>query len=182
MKYAVILLCASILFAQTPQDPSNPYVKKRSHETTTHTIPVPKYQLLPPITLKKSKPKPKYKTIIDEDGKEILVDENNKPITREELTILEAKQRCLDEDGAWCWKLGIYYYEGKIVEQDYNKAFEAFEAGCLKKSGGACYNIGFMYEFGRGEVPFDSKKALDFYLKSCNYGYDRGCQAYRAMK
>ncbi|MCE3046630.1 tetratricopeptide repeat protein [Helicobacter kayseriensis] len=167
---------------------NNPYLekkKKKSHITSTHGKPVPKYQLLPPITAKTPPPPTpkKPRKIIDEDGN--IVEEKiepPKPLTPQELELKDAQLRCYAEDGAWCWKVGMYFFEGKVVKQDYESAFDAFEAGCLKKNGGACYSMGYMYEFGRGDVPYDSKKALDLYLKSCNYGYNLGCEAYRRLR
>lgn len=165
---------------------NNPYLdKKKNHVTSTHGKPVPKYQQLPPITAKKPKPPTakKPRNIIDDDGNIVQEKiEDPKPKTPQELELRDAQLRCYAQDGAWCWKVGIFYLEGKFVKQDYDLAFEAFEAGCLKKNGGSCYSMGFMYEFGRGDIPYDRKKALDLYLKSCNYGYQTGCDAYRKLK
>lgn len=184
--YLLLGVLSALLFGAESQ---NPYIeaskkKKDPHVTSTHGKPVPRYQLLPPVTAKKPKPKPKPKPkiIIDENGKEVVVQEEEIKLSPQELELKEAKIKCIDDDGAWCWKVGIYYLEGKIVKQDYDEALKAFEAGCVKKSGGACYNAGYLYEFGRGDIPYDHAKALDYFLKSCNYGYDRGCGAWRDMK
>lgn len=199
MKIYLLVLCLFLKALANPYLPSNkysefaknnPYLeeeKRKSHITSTHGKPVPKYQLLPPVTAKKPKPpdrvKQKPKKIINEDGK--VVEEKITPPKEpspEELELRDAQLRCYAQDGAWCWKVGIYFLEGKVVEQNYENAFDAFDAGCLKKNGGSCYSLGFMYEFGRGDIPYNSKKALESYLKSCNYGYSLGCDAYRRLK
>lgn len=167
---------------------NNPYLeekKRKAHTTSTQGKSVPKYQLLPPITAKKPPPPQiqKPRKIIDRDGK--IIEEKKKPPKQpspEELELKDAQLRCYAQGGEWCWKVGMYFLEGKFVEQDYQNAFDAFSAGCLKKNGGSCYSVGFMYEFGRGEIPYSQKQALDFYLKSCNYGYSLGCDAYRNLK
>lgn len=193
--YALILFC--VVMGANPYLPSNknsefaknnPYLeeeKRKSHITSTQGKSVPKYQIIPPITAKKPQaPRPqKPRKIINEDGE--IVQEKIQappPPTPEELELKDAQLRCYAQDGVWCWKTGIYFLEGKIVEQNYETAFDAFDAGCLKKNGGSCYSAGFMYEFGRGNIPKDTRKALELYLKSCNYGYNLGCDAYRRLK
>lgn len=197
MKIYALILCLILQVIANPYLPSNkysefaknnPYLeeeKRKSHITSAQGKSVPRYQLLPPITAKKPRDQvqKKPKKIINEDGE--VIEEKITPPTPpspEELELRDAQLRCYAQDGVWCWKVGIYFLEGKVVEQNYESAFDAFDAGCLKKNGGSCYSIGFMYEFGRGQVPYDSKKALDFYLKSCNYGYNLGCDAYRRLK
>lgn len=198
IRILALLFCSLVLLFSRinpylqPNNPdfaiNNPYLeakKRQKHITSTHGKAVPKYQQLIPITAKKPQPPTpkKPRKIIDEEGNEVEEKiEPPKPKTPQELELRDAQLRCYAQDGAWCWKAGMYFFEGKFVKQDYQSAFEAFEAGCMKKNGGSCYSVGFMYEFGRGDIPYDRKKALDFYLRSCNYGYKVGCDSYRRLR
>jgi len=52
--------------------------------------------------------------------------------------------------------------------------FTAMEKACDNKIATACYEVGFLYETGVW-VDKDSNKAQEYYLKSCEYGYDKAC-------
>lgn len=72
-------------------------------------------------------------------------------------------------DGEICNKVGQYYYQGKEIKQDYEKAYEYFQKSAdLGDPNGQC-NLGRLYELGRG-VKQDYDLAYDFYEKAANKG------------
>ncbi|WP_291951219.1 tetratricopeptide repeat protein, partial [Campylobacter sp.] len=67
------------------------------------------------------------------------------------------------------------------VKKDNFKAVEYFEKACELDNGRGCYNIGIMYENGKG-VKKDIPKALEYFGKTCDLRIDKGCQAYARLK
>ena len=69
-------------------------------------------------------------------------------------------------------KLGLKYYFGKGVEQNYKKAFEYFTKSAEGGYAWGWYNLGTMYEHYRGEgaVYSDSEKAIECYTKAAELG------------
>ena len=53
--------------------------------------------------------------------------------------------------------------------------FTAMRDACDNKMAAACYEFGYLYENGIW-VKKDTQKAKDYYLKSCEYGYDKACE------
>ena len=53
--------------------------------------------------------------------------------------------------------------------------FTAMEEACENKVAPACYEVGFLYETGVW-VDKDTNKAQEYYMKSCEYGYDKACE------
>ena len=56
------------------------------------------------------------------------------------------------------YKQGITFYDNK----DYDKAFESFKKACDGGNMPGCYNLGVMYEYGKG-VEEDFSKAAQLY-------------------
>lgn len=52
--------------------------------------------------------------------------------------------------------------------------FTAMQEACDNQIATACYEFGFLYETGVW-VDKDMNKAKEYYLKSCEYGYDKAC-------
>jgi len=65
--------------------------------------------------------------------------------------------------------LGVLYYEGKGVSQDYKKAVYWFTKSADQGDDLAQFNLGFMYRNGEG-VPQDYKQAVYWYKKSSAQG------------
>jgi uncharacterized protein len=84
------------------------------------------------------------------------------------------KQACENGASSGCYNLGLMYYNGTNVEQEYFKAAEAFSKACDGGHVNACYNLGYMYQNGFG-VRLDSKKALSLYEKTCDAGLGASC-------
>lgn len=72
--------------------------------------------------------------------------------------------------------LGVMYYQGEGVRQDYQKALEWYTKAANQGFSGAQYNLGVMYSQGKG-VPQDYQKALEWYGKACDNGLQEGCDA-----
>ena len=65
--------------------------------------------------------------------------------------------------------LGLIYYTGKGVPQDYKKALKWYTLSAEQGNKVAQYNLGVMYSFGLGVVP-DYKTALKWYNLSSEQG------------
>ena len=66
--------------------------------------------------------------------------------------------------------LGLIYYKGKGVPQDYKTALKWYTLSAEQGNKVAQYNLGVMYSFGLGVVP-DYKTALKWYNLSSEQGY-----------
>lgn len=67
------------------------------------------------------------------------------------------------------YELGLVYYEGDSVPQDYEKAFSLFKKSADREYVEAQFNLGVMYENGVG-VNQDYKKAMQSYLSAAKNG------------
>jgi len=65
--------------------------------------------------------------------------------------------------------LGIMYFEGHGVVQDYSKAFEWFSKAAHQGYATSQFNVGTMYRLGQG-TPMDESKAAEWYLKAAQQG------------
>ncbi len=65
--------------------------------------------------------------------------------------------------------LGLIYYKGKGVPQDYKKALKWYTLSAEQGNKVAQYNLGVIYSFGLGVVP-DYKTALKWYNLSSEQG------------
>ena len=52
---------------------------------------------------------------------------------------------------------------------------------CEKKIAPACYQLALLYDKGQG-LNQDPKKAKEYYLEACNYGYEKGCINFEQIK
>lgn len=55
-----------------------------------------------------------------------------------------------------------FYYDGEIIQQDFQKAKEYFEISSEMNNLDAFFNLGILYTYGRG-VPQDYEKARKYY-------------------
>jgi len=53
--------------------------------------------------------------------------------------------------------------------------FTVMQKACDDQMSTACYEFGFLYETGIW-VKKDENKAKEYYIKSCDYGYDKACE------
>lgn len=77
-------------------------------------------------------------------------------------------------------KVGLMYYTGLGVRQDYSKAFEFSLKAANKKIEASYLPVAMMYELGQG-VRQDNKKAKEWYGKYCDSGNQLGCDEYRKL-
>ncbi|MCL2356460.1 MAG: sel1 repeat family protein [Defluviitaleaceae bacterium] len=61
--------------------------------------------------------------------------------------------------------LGIMYYSGKGVEQNYKKAIEWYEKAAAESNSYALSNLGYCYFYGR-DVPVDYEKAYSYFSQA----------------
>lgn len=117
-------------------------------------------------------------------GKLALIYENGDGVPQDYKKALEWLKKSADQDYAISesW-LGLKYYAGEGVRQDYKKSLEwlrkavnhedepRFEAEII---------IGLMYELGQG-VRRNKITAKEWYGKSCDNGYQDGCDQYKRL-
>ena len=65
------------------------------------------------------------------------------------------------------YKIGEYYYEGKVVDKDYNKAVEWFTKSANANDSDGQNNLGYCYRRGKG-VPQDDKMAVYYFTLAAN--------------
>ena len=68
-------------------------------------------------------------------------------------------------------KLGVAYYSGLGVPQDYAEAFKWYQEAALKGSVNAQYNVGLMYGQGLG-VEESGAEAMKWYRKAAEQGHE----------
>jgi len=80
--------------------------------------------------------------------------------------------RLLGEDGdeKAQYFLGLIYYKGKGIPQNYKKALKWYALSAEQGNKVAQYNLGVMYSFGLGVIP-DYKTALKWYNLSSEQRY-----------
>lgn len=86
--------------------------------------------------------------------------------TKFEKNIEAARKGDIDAQNA----IGICYYKGDGVEQDYKKAAEWFWKSAEKGNATGQYNLGYLYDSGKG-LEQDYKQALYWYKKAADQGH-----------
>ena len=76
--------------------------------------------------------------------------------------------------------LGLMYYDGEGVRQDYAKAAEWYQKAANQGVGQAQFNLGVMYYNGQG-VHRNIAVAKEWFGKSCDNGDQNGCDNYRKL-
>lgn len=119
-----------------------------------------------------------YETLHDTNTSEKYKDINYDDffIKRE---IIRFKQCSEKQDPLSICSLGLYHYEGLVVERDMKKALELFEKSVELGYKTANYYMGICYENGI-EVEKDKAKAIDFYRKA--YEDDDSYAAEKALE
>ena len=91
------------------------------------------------------------------------------------------KKACNEGASSGCYNLGLLYYNGTEVEQEYFKAAEAFSKACDDGHTKACYNLGIMYVEGK-DLRKNNIKALELFTKACGMNLKEACKAYDDLK
>ena len=94
--------------------------------------------------------------------------------------IASLEQAAAQGDAAAQFNLGVLYYNGQGVRQDYQKAREWWETAAAQGEATAQVNLGVLYEAGHG-VRQDLATAKEWYGKACDNGDQTGCDGYRRL-
>ncbi len=90
------------------------------------------------------------------------------PFTKEKLEKLKAQAEAGDVDAQY--DLGIRYYSGDGLEQDYGKAIKWFLMAAEQDDAQAQFNLGIMY--GRGEgIGKDVNTSMQWLKKAADQGH-----------
>lgn len=109
-------------------------------------------------------------TILTQDSNEIVSGEEL--VTQESVTAQKSfsdEELATQGDVAAQFRLGLKYYEGEGVRQDYMKAAEWYQKAAEQGNPGSEYYLGLMYYNGEG-VRQDYTKATEWYQKAANQG------------
>ena len=58
---------------------------------------------------------------------------------------------------------------------------ELFAQACEADIITACFNLGVLYEIGKG-VRQDNSREIEYYANACDYRYFNGCEALKNLK
>jgi uncharacterized protein len=101
-----------------------------------------------------------------------------KVLTSEKITELRAKA---EQDNSQAqYILGIIYFDGKGVNQDYTKALEWYKRAADQGYAKAQHRLGFLYSTGQG-VSQDYPEAVKWYRKAADQGYARSQNSLGSM-
>jgi TPR repeat protein len=67
--------------------------------------------------------------------------------------------------------LGDTYFEGEIVPENFEKAYDFYLKASQKGSGYGSYSCGFILKVGNSEIPRDVEKGISFFELALNQGY-----------
>ena len=68
-----------------------------------------------------------------------------------------------------CYNIGIYYYDGQVVEQNYKKAVYWFELAAKKEYAKAKNSLGICYFYGQGvEQSYEKEKKIEEFCNQLN--------------
>lgn len=81
-------------------------------------------------------------------------------------------------------KSGCKQYEAlKDNDGDINLILlHSYRAECDNEGFFGCYNVGSIYELGNRTIKKDLAKAKIYYKKSCDMGFDKGCEKLKALE
>lgn len=96
----------------------------------------------------------------------------------------EKLKRCMKEAGLGYDfaqnELGMRYYYGDGVRQNYDKAFEWYQKSAEQGDSDAQLKLGFIFYEGEG-VRQNELVAKEWFGKSCDNGNQAGCDNYRIL-
>jgi len=90
----------------------------------------------------------------------------------ESLTSLRARAEKGDIDAQF--NLGVMYYQGRGVTQDYVEAARWFRKAAEQENAGAQFNLGVMYAKGQGLLVQDHVEAARWYRRAADQGHANG--------
>ena len=113
---------------------------------------------------------------INSDELNNAINDNKKEVSFEFSELLKNAEN--GNDIAQC-ELGVKYYKGEDVKQNYKEAIKWFQKSADQGNSHAQFNLGNVYRLGKG-VDIDYDKAFYWYLKSAEQGnsgaqFNLGC-------
>ena len=75
----------------------------------------------------------------------------------------------------------MLFRSGLGVRRDFKQAGLYYADSCLANDDKACFNLAEMFMEGKG-VKKDRQKAMEYYGLSCDFGFQEGCDEYKALK
>lgn len=78
------------------------------------------------------------------------------------------------------YALALLYQRGRGVRQDYELAINWYVQAAFNGQPEAAYALGSIFQRGRG-VNKDLSRAKEYYGQACDYGLQKGCDAYRRL-
>lgn len=88
--------------------------------------------------------------------------------------VKDCRARCDQSHGESCYRLGWFYEEGEVFEENMNKAIKLYQRACDTNWAVACRALGILYWEGE-DVKRNAKKAVKYYQKACDLGLPEAC-------
>ena len=124
-----------------------------------------------------SKPKPLASSVTEIEkvavDNSVSDDKSRTEVNRNKLFIDELKSSAEQGDVTAQVNLGVMYFEGKEITQNYFQAAKLFQKAADQGSATAQSNLGWMYSEGLGVVQSDTQ-AFDWYQKAADQGNAEG--------
>lgn len=79
-------------------------------------------------------------------------------------------------------KIGLAYYNGSGVPQNYRAAFRWFSRAAKAGHPEAQYRLGEILYFGQGGIPADEERAFELYRLAANQGHSRAQGIHQSRK
>ena len=73
---------------------------------------------------------------------------------------------CNKGDPTSCFELGVIYFEGLEIEEDYFKSMQYYSTACNAGKEIACHNLGYMYVKGYDILDKASSEYIDRYVQA----------------
>lgn len=80
-----------------------------------------------------------------------------------------------------CYGLGVKYFRGESVKQNFKESFSLFKKVCDGGKVEGCNNLAVMYNNANG-IKRDTKLAREMFKKACDSGYKPSCDNLAKMK
>ncbi len=75
----------------------------------------------------------------------------------------------------------IFIILSLLLTHSHSSELSAMQSACENKVAVACHHIGILYDRGSG-LKEDKVKAKEYYLKACDYGYDKACKRFEHIE
>ena len=100
--------------------------------------------------------------------------------TADESSLKEATTKCMQQDRDACASVGMAYYLGQNVAQNYSLATEYLTLACDLQDSDCCGLVGWIYLRGLGGTQ-NNELAVKFYDKACALQNNFACRSFGTM-